>query len=87
MLRILSFCCAALLLSACNGGDQLAADPRQSPEPRDALYFRQNLDEAETQLAICKEIPSQARSEILEGNCVMASRAWARRDVPVKQPN
>ena len=77
-MRILILVVIALLVAGC-GPSEPPADPRQNPIARDYQYYVDNPAEADRQLAICDEIPSQARPLVLEGNCSYARSAAAMR--------
>jgi len=68
-----------ILVSLVTCSDNEESDPRQNPIPRDFDYYEANPAQADAQRAICAEIPSQARSVVLEGNCVAADGAWRLR--------
>lgn len=69
-----------LFVAACGqGGTTTQVDPRQNPVPHDYSYYKNHPVETDAQKLICNEIPSQARSQILEGNCVYVDRALSMR--------
>lgn len=86
MIRLLSGS-LLLLLASCDSTEQPTKDivrdeVRESTvvlEAHDLDYYIEHPDEANAQMKICDETPSQTRSEILEGNCSFAQKSMKYR--------
>lgn len=79
-MKILIFAMLVILLAGCNSSDDPATSNTElnldkDVEAHNLDYYLENPDETDVQLKLCEEVPPQARSETLQGNCDYAGAA------------
>ncbi len=75
-----------IFLTACDTAEQpdktVVLNEASAPEilePHDLDYYTEHPNDADAIIEICDKTPSQARSEILEGNCSFAQKSMLYR--------